>query len=131
VSARILVADDEPDVLRLVAIKLGRAGHEVLTAATGDAALALTLAERPALVLLDVAMPGMDGFAVCRAIKARLGSAAPTVVMLSARGQAADVRGGLESGADGYIVKPFAPGALLQEVERYLAAGDAQRTHDG
>jgi DNA-binding response OmpR family regulator len=119
--ARILVADDEPDILRLVAIKLGRAGHEVLTARAGDEALATALAERPVLVLLDVTMPGMDGFAVCRALKLRLGAAAPRVVMLSARGQASDVHSGLESGADGYIVKPFAPNALLAEVERYLA----------
>jgi DNA-binding response OmpR family regulator len=120
-SARILVADDEPDILRLVALKLGRAGHAVLTASAGDEALALALAERPALVLLDVTMPGMDGFAVCRALKQQLGADAPRVVMLSARGQANDVRGGLDSGADGYIVKPFAPSALVAEVERYLA----------
>ena len=119
--ARILVADDEPDILRLVAIKLGRAGHEVLTATAGDDALALALAERPALVLLDVSMPGMDGFAVCRAIKEQFGALAPRVVMLSARGLANDVRGGLESGADGYVVKPFDPNALVAEVERHLA----------
>jgi DNA-binding response OmpR family regulator len=119
--SRILVADDEPDILRLVAIKLGRAGHEVLTAKAGDEALNLALSHRPALVLLDVTMPGMDGFAVCRALKQQLGAQAPRVLMLSARGQANDVQGGLESGADGYIVKPFAPNALVAEVERHLA----------
>jgi DNA-binding response OmpR family regulator len=118
--SRILVADDEPDILRLVAIKLGRAGHEILTARAGDEALTTALAERPDLVLLDVTMPGMDGFAVCRELKAQLGGAAPRVVMLSARGQAGDVQGGVDNGADGYIVKPFAPNALVAEVERYL-----------
>ncbi len=119
--ARILVADDEPDLLRLVAIRLGRDGHEVLQARDGEEALRMALDERPQLVLLDVTMPGMDGYAVCRAIRSGLGAAAPPIVMLSARGQEQDVRGGLASGADGYIVKPFRPSALAAEVARYLA----------
>ncbi len=98
----------------------------MLQAADGDEALTLALspdpARRPNLVLLDVTMPGMDGLAVCRAIKERLGAEAPTVVMLSARGLDRDVRGGLESGADGYIVKPFKPRALVDEVARYLGS---------
>lgn len=120
-AARILVADDETDVLRLVRLKLERAGYDVVTATAGDQALQLALSTAPALVLLDVTMPGMDGNEVCRAIKARLGGGAPRVVMLSARGLADDVRGGLASGADGYIVKPFSPNALLAEVQRYLS----------
>ena len=122
-TARILVADDEPDVLRLVRLKLERAGYEVVTATAGDEALHLALTSAPALILLDVTMPGMGGLDACRAIKARLGPRGPRVVMLSARGLADDVRGGLESGADGYIVKPFSPNALLAEVQRYLADG--------
>lgn len=122
-TARILVADDEPDVLRLVRLKLERAGYEVVTATAGDEALGLALSAVPALVLLDVSMPGMDGLEVCRAIKRQLGPRGPRVVILSARGLARDVSGGLESGADGYIVKPFSPNALLAEVQRYLAHG--------
>ncbi|MBI2761769.1 MAG: response regulator [Chloroflexi bacterium] len=121
--AMILVADDEPDVLRLVVLKLERAGHQLTTATTGDQALAAALDQRPDLVLLDVTMPGIGGLDVCRSLKQQLGAMAPKVVMLSARGLSDDVRGGLDSGADGYIVKPFRPSALLAEVERYLVDG--------
>ncbi len=119
--ARILVADDEPDRLRLVTIRLGRDGHEVIPARDGGEALQLTLEQLPDLVLLDVTMPVMDGHQVCQAIRAQLGAAVPKIVMLSARGQESDVRGGWESGADGYIVKPFRPSALAAEVARMLA----------
>jgi two-component system alkaline phosphatase synthesis response regulator PhoP len=115
VAIRILAVDDEPDVQRLIRIKLKKAGYEVLTASDGEEGLRLALEEAPDVVLLDVMMPKMDGFAVLERIKAEM-SPAPIVLMLTAKGQEGDLVQGLTGGADDYIVKPFAPRELLARI---------------
>jgi DNA-binding response OmpR family regulator len=122
---RILVVDDDPTILRLLQVNLEMEGHEVLPAEDGYQALATLRAERPEVVLLDVMMPGLDGWQVCEQIRADadVAIAATPVVFLSARAQESDLTRGAEAGADAYVTKPFDPLALIELVER-LAAGD-------
>lgn len=112
---RVLAVDDEPDVLRLVEIKLKKAGFEVLTARDGQEGLDSALAERPDVVLMDVRMPRMDGFTAARRIKEEM-QPAPIILMLTAEGQEADVIRGLSGGADDYVIKPFAPRELVARI---------------
>ena len=112
---KVLAVDDEPNVLRLVEIKLSKAGFKVLTAHDGEEGLSKALSEKPDIVLLDVMMPKMDGYSVLAEIKAQL-DPAPIVLMLTAKGQETDVVRGLTTGADDYIVKPFAPRELVARV---------------
>jgi len=115
VPTRVLAVDDEPDVLRLVEIKLKKAGFEVLTARDGQEGLDSALAERPDVVLMDVRMPRMDGFTAARRIKEEM-QPAPIILMLTAEGQEADVIRGLSGGADDYVIKPFAPRELVARI---------------
>src|SRR4051812_25357918 len=116
----ILVADDDRDILDLVAFKLSAAGHELITAT--DGATALTEARRavPDIVVLDVAMPGMSGLDVCRELRAEPITSAIPVILLTARGQESDVEAGFAVGADDYIVKPFSPRELQTRVTALL-----------
>jgi two-component system alkaline phosphatase synthesis response regulator PhoP len=115
VSIRVLAVDDEPDVLRLVEIKLKKAGFEVLTARDGEEGLNKAIAENPDVVLMDVMMPKMDGYTAASKIKEQM-QPAPLVLMLTAKGQEADVVKGLTGGADDYIVKPFSPRELIARI---------------
>jgi DNA-binding response OmpR family regulator len=114
-TIRVLAVDDEPDVLRLVEIKLKKAGFDVLTARDGEEGLEVALAERPDVVLLDVMMPKMDGFTAAGRIKEEI-RPAPIVMMLTAKGQESDVITGLTGGADDYIIKPFSPRELIARI---------------
>ena len=114
-SIRVLAVDDEPAILRLVEIKLKKAGFEVLTARDGEEGLAKAIEERPDVVLLDVMMPRMDGFTAAGKIKEQV-QPAPLILMLTAKGQEADVVKGLSGGADDYIIKPFAPRELIARI---------------
>jgi two-component system cell cycle response regulator len=116
---RVLVADDDGEIRRLVAIHLGRAGYDVIEAADGFEALTLARRERPDLILLDVAMPVLDGLAVCREIEAS-GSGAPPVIFLTARGDVSARVSGLDAGATDYVVKPFAGAELIARVRSAL-----------
>lgn len=119
---RILVTDDEPMIRELVRVTLSREPRfEVTLASDGAMAVELVRQERPALVLMDVRMPGVDGLEACRLIRADHDIEQPVIIMLTAMGQDSDVRMGLEAGANEYFVKPFSPIALLQRV--YEAAG--------
>jgi DNA-binding response OmpR family regulator len=120
-TGRIVVADDEPDIRRLVSFTLRRRGYEVLEADNGEDALALVTAERPHLVVLDVMMPRMTGHEVARALRAHPETAAIPILMVSAKGQEVEVRDGLASGASGYLIKPFAPRDLADRVGSLLA----------
>lgn len=113
----MLVADDDPHVCELVRLYFGREGATVLTAGDGARAMALLEAHGPDLVILDVMMPAMDGFTVCREL--RRSSDVP-VLMLTARGEEIDRILGLELGADDYIVKPFSPRELVARVKAIL-----------
>jgi len=119
----ILVVDDNPDNVEILRAFLESKGYAVAMAAEGTAALAKMEQVRPALVLLDVMMPGMDGWQVCRAIKGHPEYGAQTrVVMVTAKGAFEDKFEGLRSGADDYVVKPVDFKDLLEKVERNLAA---------
>jgi DNA-binding response OmpR family regulator len=115
--ATVLVVDDEPIVREVVARYLRSEGFTILEAGDGDAAVELVERERPDLVVLDVMLPGLDGLAVCRWIRAR--SELP-VIMLTARGDEADRIVGLELGADDYVTKPFSPRELAARVKTIL-----------
>ena len=114
---RVLVADDDPLVQRLVRTHLDRAGFRALLAADGEEAVDVTATEQPDLVVLDLMLPKLDGFEVCRRI--REFSLVP-VIMLTARGEQVDKLRGFEAGADDYLTKPFAPPELLARVRAVL-----------
>lgn len=117
-AIRVMVVDDDPDIRLATCRILSRAGWEVIEAADGEQALALARRERPGIVLLDVHLPGRDGFDVCREIRADPSLAGTMVVMLSGvmTGEEERVRG-LRAGADGYIVRPVGRDELLARVE--------------
>lgn len=115
--AKILVVDDEPNLLHSVAYSLRREGHEVITAADGEEALARARGERPDALVLDVMLPVMDGFEVCRQL--RSDSTVP-ILMLTAKDSEIDRVVGLEIGADDYLTKPFSMRELLARVKAML-----------
>jgi diguanylate cyclase (GGDEF)-like protein len=115
----ILVADDDDDIRSLVELRLRKAGYEVVAAADGGEALRLTKEHDPDLLVLDVSMPVLDGYAVCREVQA-LGPNAPPVIFLTARTHAAGVLEGFEVGASDYVTKPFRPAELLVRVQATL-----------
>jgi DNA-binding response OmpR family regulator len=115
--ARILLAEDEQQIGDMVAFKLANAGHDVLRVVDGEAALAAAERERPDVIILDVMMPVLDGFAVLGRLKADPGLSTIPVIMLTARGQERDVLSGLQGGAADYIVKPFSLKELLARVD--------------
>jgi DNA-binding response OmpR family regulator len=121
---KILVADDDPDLLGLVAFSLAQSGFLVVKASDGLAALATFEAESPDLVILDINMPGASGFEVCTAIRAR---GQVPVMMLTARGEEQDLVRALELGADDYLTKPFSPKTLLARVKALLRRATADR----
>jgi two-component system alkaline phosphatase synthesis response regulator PhoP len=117
---RILAVDDEDDILELVAHHLSREGYAVTCVGTGEEALKAVHAERPDLIVLDLLLPGVDGLAVCRRLKADAETASIPIVILSAKGEEADIVTGLELGADDYIPKPFSPRVLTARVRAVL-----------
>ncbi len=118
---KILLADDEPAMRSLVAATLAdETRFEILHAANGPEALAIARAEHPVILLLDVNMPGLDGYQVCRELKAYPATADIVIFMLTAHAQPEDQQRGLAAGADGYFRKPFSPLALLERVESIL-----------
>lgn len=124
--ARILVADDDDDIRMLVVMRLQHSGHEVIQAANGADAVDACRREQPALVVLDVMMPGLNGLEACRQLKADPTLATMPVILLTARAQAADVDAGMAAGADDYITKPFSPRELAQRIDALLdRASDA------
>jgi two-component system alkaline phosphatase synthesis response regulator PhoP len=118
--AKILIAEDERDIRDLIAFTLRYGGYEVLTANNGEEAVQMTQKELPDLVLTDVRMPKMTGYEACRLIKADPTTQHIPVVFLSAKGQEAEVQTGLASGADEYLLKPFAPDQLTRKVAEIL-----------
>jgi diguanylate cyclase (GGDEF)-like protein len=117
---KILVADDDPAILRLVEINLNLDGYEVVTANDGEEALRLVQEHSPALVLLDVMMPKLDGYEVCERIRADGRTRHINVIMLTAKSLSADKIVGLTAGADDYVLKPFDPMELVARVRSTL-----------
>ena len=121
-SHKVLVADDEPNILISLEFLMKREGHQVLVARDGITALELIRSERPALVLLDVMMPGKSGFEVCAAVRADESLNGVKILMLTAKGRDTDVAQGLGVGADGYVTKPFSTKDLAARVRQMLAS---------
>ncbi|HLZ26013.1 MAG TPA: response regulator [Chloroflexota bacterium] len=117
---RVLVADDDDGLRRLIWTTLGTDHFELLQAIDGEDALRIAREQHPELVLLDVNMPKLDGFEVCRQLKTEPETAGIKVVILSARGADTDRARGREAGADDYFIKPFSPVQLLNKVYALL-----------
>jgi two-component system phosphate regulon response regulator PhoB len=118
---KLLIADDEPGIRRLVRMTLESDEYEIIEASNGDEALDLARHHKPALVLLDVMMPRRGGFDICRELKTDPQTASITIVMLTARAQESDEVQGRAAGADDYFMKPFSPVALMRKVDEILA----------
>jgi DNA-binding response OmpR family regulator len=116
----ILCADDDPDILALLTLRLERAGYRVVQAGDGEAALALARELSPAVAVLDVMMPRLTGTEVLAALRADDATKGMRVVLISARAQEADVQRGLEAGADAYLAKPFQAPELTELVKRMV-----------
>ena len=119
-KTKILVVDDEPDALELIEVNLKGAGFDVLSAANGRQALEKARATLPALVLLDVMLPEVDGLEVCKSLRRDPKTASIPIIMLTARAAEIDRVVGLELGADDYITKPFSPRELILRVKNLL-----------
>lgn len=120
---KLLIADDELGIRRLVRMTLESDQYEIIEAADAQEALGMARAHRPELVLLDVMMPKGTGFDVCRALKQDPETKDITVVMLTARSQKSDVAEGEVAGADDYFTKPFSPVNLVRKVDQILEDG--------
>lgn len=117
---KVLIAEDERDILELITFTLQYGGYEVIPTSNGVEAWEALQKELPHLVLLDVRMPGMSGYEVCKQIKSNQGTRHIPVVFLSAKGQESEINTGYESGAIDYILKPFAPDHLLNRLNELL-----------
>jgi DNA-binding response OmpR family regulator len=121
VTKKILIVDDEPNIVAAVEYLLRRSGHEVHVARDGDEALKQVEACNPDLVLLDVMMPARSGYEVCKRIREREDWRHIKVIMLSAKGRDAEVNKGLAIGADLYVTKPFSTRDLMSKISALLA----------
>jgi len=124
-SKKILIVDDEPNIVAAVEFLLRRKGHDVVVARNGDEALQLVEAATPDLVLLDVMMPAKSGYEVCRRLRERPEWQDIKIIMLSAKGRDAEVSKGLSLGADMYVTKPFSTRDLMSKIEGLLAPPSA------
>jgi DNA-binding response OmpR family regulator len=116
----VLVADDDTDILRFVEINLRLEGFQVVTARDGPEALAKAVAIRPDLVLLDVRMPGIDGYTICARIRADARLSEIPVIIVTANYGTAEVEAARQAGADDFLVKPFLPATLLDKAKTML-----------
>jgi two-component system phosphate regulon response regulator PhoB len=127
---RILVVEDEEDILELISYNLSREGYRVSTATTGEEGLRLALRDKPDLIVLDLMLPGIDGIEVCRRLKADPQVRYIPVVMVTAKGEEADVVTGLELGADDYLTKPFSPKVLVARLRAVIRRREQESVKD-
>jgi len=120
---QILVVDDEEDILKLLSYNLVNSGFQVECVTTGEAALEKARSITPDIIILDLMLPGIDGLDVCRKLKSDHRTAQIPVIMLTARGEEADIVVGLELGAEDYVTKPFSPRVLTARVKAVLRRG--------
>jgi len=121
---KILIVEDEHDIAELIAFNLRRAGYEVSLAHDGIEGTTMAMRERPSLIVLDLMLPGRDGFGVFRELRRDARTASIPVIMLTARAQTEDRIQGLEIGADDYLTKPFSPKELLLRIQAVLKRSD-------
>lgn len=117
---RVLIAEDEPNIVISLEFLLSEAGYEVATARDGTEALARAKALQPDLVVLDVMLPGVDGFEVCRRLRRDRELRGARILMLTARGRESEIARGIAAGADAYMTKPFSTKELMEAVTRLL-----------
>jgi DNA-binding response OmpR family regulator len=120
---KIVIIEDEPDILEVLSYNLRREGFEVLTASDGNQGLSLVKREQPDLVLLDLMLPGIDGVEICTAIKKSPQTQNTLLIMVTAKGEESDIVLGLGVGADDYVSKPFSPKELVARVKAVLRRG--------
>jgi two-component system alkaline phosphatase synthesis response regulator PhoP len=129
-KARILVVDDENDILELLRYNLEREGYPVACVASGEAALQEIERFPPNLIILDLMLPGLDGLEVCKIVKNNTLTATIPIIMLTAKGSEADIVIGLELGADDYITKPFSPREFIARVKSVLRRSTSESTSE-
>ena len=125
--SRILVVEDSPTVLYMMADVLIKNGYEVLKATDGEEALRVAVQEQPQVILLDVILPKLNGYQICRRIKSNPDTASIPVVMITSKTRDSDRHWGMEQGADDYIVKPYDPKDLLAIVKRLVPQTEKKR----
>ena len=128
-KGRILVVDDEIYIVHILDFSLGMEGYEVLTALDGEQALERLKSDKPDLIVLDIMMPKVDGYEVCRAIKANPETQHIPVILLSAKGRNVDQKMGFDVGADDYITKPFSPRKLVERINALLGQTVSEKTN--
>lgn len=119
-AKKILLIDDEPELVEMVKMRLVASGFDVITAGDGADGLAKARGEKPDLIILDLMLPKMNGYEVCRLLKFEEKTSKIPIVLFSARAQEADKVAGKDVGADAYIVKPFEPQALMSKIKELL-----------
>ena len=120
--AKILIAEDDQDIRELVVLTLQFNGFEVTSAEDGQAAVELAPTDKFDLILMDVRMPRMTGYEACRKLKSNDKTQHIPVIFLSAKGQETEIETGLQAGATGYLLKPFAPDELINKINSVLEA---------
>jgi two-component system alkaline phosphatase synthesis response regulator PhoP len=114
---KVAIVEDDTEIRELLEFAVAHSGFDVVSAGNGKRGLDIIIRERPRVVILDVMMPGMSGFAVCRAVKQLMGPRAPYIIMLTAKVQPADVSAGHAHGADLYLIKPVDTNKLLNHIK--------------
>jgi len=125
---QILIIEDDKHISRLVKYNLEKAGYDCTVADDGEEALGILAKERPDLIILDIMLPKMDGFELCRAIKQDVKLKNIPIIMLTAKGEEVDRIVGLELGADDYVVKPFSPRELILRIKAILKRGKSEES---
>ena len=128
-KGRILVVDDEIYIVHILDFSLGMEGYEVLTALDGEQALERLKSDKPDLIVLDIMMPKVDGYEVCRTIKSNPETQHIPVILLSAKGRNVDQKMGFDVGADDYITKPFSPRKLVERINALLGQSVSEKTN--
>jgi two-component system alkaline phosphatase synthesis response regulator PhoP len=126
-KGKILVVDDEIYIVHILDFSLGMEGYEVVTALDGEQALEKMKTERPDLIVLDIMMPKLDGYEVCKTIKSSPDTAHVPVILLSAKGRNVDQKMGFDVGADDYITKPFSPRKLVERINQLLGQAVSEK----
>ena len=126
-KGKILVVDDEIYIVHILDFSLGMEGYEVVTALDGEQALEKLKSERPDLIVLDIMMPKLDGYEVCKSVKANPDTAHIPVILLSAKGRNVDQKMGFDVGADDYITKPFSPRKLVERINQLLGQAVSEK----
>ncbi len=122
-SKRILIVDDEPHIQEVIRVSLEDFGFDLMEVSDGENVFQTVLDARPDLILLDVMMPGKDGYAVCQELKADPQTAAIPIILLTAKSRPEEMEQGLAAGANAYVAKPFSPLSLLTVIHQHLSLG--------